>query len=373
MVAGSGMRAGLLAATLVCACLADAAPASAQWYASASWGASEDIDATTDASVQSLQLGLQGFTDAGRLLLTGGIPARSGQDLTWGLVELATSPLVGGPAGRGFGFQPDLLARGFLYHDPLADVDGSGGLLLAEPYAAYSGRILRARLGGGARIAGTSVAGTSTSRTAGVAAGDLIVTPGRRVMLRARAEVLYFDSRSLPHGQLTAHVRHDHGALWASVDRWQGDALEETGWYVGGSLDLTADLAARVTVGRASGDPLFETPARNTWSISLRYRFADRPGRDAAASLPQYGTNGVQLRVPAERGRGALSVGGSFNDWQPVPMTRSGEDWTITLDLPPGYYELAFVDESGDWFVPEGLPGRRADGMGGWVMVLVVS
>lgn len=354
-------------------CLADAAPASGQWYASASWGASEDIDATTDASVQSLQLGLQGFTDAGRLLLAGGIPARSGRDLTWGLVEAATSPFVGGHAGRGFGFQPDLLARGFLYHDPLADLDGSGGLLLAEPYAAYSGRNLRARLGGGARIAGTRVAGTAASRTAGVAAGDLVVTPGRRATLRVRAEVLRFDSRTLPHGQLTAHVRHDHGALWASVDRWQGDALEETGWYLGGSLELTADLAARVAVGRASGDPLFDTPSRNTWSISLRYRFADRPGRDAAADLPQYGTDGVQLRVPAEGGRGALSVGGSFNGWQPVPMTRSGDDWIITLDLSPGYYELAFVDESGDWFVPEDLPGRRPDGMGGWVMVLVVS
>lgn len=358
---------------MVLSCLMIAAPASAQWYASASWGASEDVDATTDASVQSLQLGLHGFTDAGRVSLTGGLPARSGEDLTWGLAEAATSPFIGAERGRGVGFQPDLLARGFVYHDPLADVDGAGGLFLAEPYLAYSGQRARARIGGGLRAVGTSVAGRSTSRTAGVAAGDLNLTPSRYVTIRARGEVLYFDSRSLPHGELTAYARHDHGAFWAGVDRWQAEMLEETGWYVGGSLDLTSELAVRASVGRASGDPLFETPARNTWTLSLRYRFADRPGRAAGRVLPEYGAEGVELRVPADLARGTLSVGGSFNGWTPVPMTRAGDDWTITLDLPPGYYELAFVDEAGRWFVPESLPGRRPDGMGGWVMILVVS
>jgi hypothetical protein len=54
-------------------------------------------------------------------------------------------------------------------------------------------------------------------------------------------------------------------------------------------------------------------------------------------------------------------------------MQRTGERWTITVALAPGVYNYAFVNSRGDWFVPEKHPGRKADGMGGHVAVLVVS
>lgn len=348
-------------------------PAGAQWYVSGSWGASEDLDVGTSETIQSFQLGLSGFTDAGRLQLIGGVPVRPSEDLTWGLAEAASSPFLAGSARRGFGLQPDLLARGFVYHDPLVDLEGAGGLLVAEPYVAVSGATFRARLGGGVRSAGTSVAGTSSGRTAGVTAADVRFIPAGRLSGGVRAEVLYLGDETLPHGSIGLVFDHDQGYLWAGLDRWQGDERRETGWYAGGSLDLSETLSARVNFGRTSGEPMFDTPARQTWSIALRYRFADRPGRDNPGSLPEYEAGGVRLRVPAEEASGRPSVGGSFNGWKPVPMTRSGDAWTITLELEPGYYEIAFVDETGRWFVPESFPGRRPDGMGGWVMTLVVS
>jgi hypothetical protein len=49
----------------------------------------------------------------------------------------------------------------------------------------------------------------------------------------------------------------------------------------------------------------------------------------------------------------------------------------VALDLrgtaAPGVYHYAFVAEDGTWFVPESVPGRQDDGMGGHVAVLVVS
>jgi len=47
--------------------------------------------------------------------------------------------------------------------------------------------------------------------------------------------------------------------------------------------------------------------------------------------------------------------------------------WIHRVALEPGVYNYAFVDEAGTWFVPEDTPGRRSDGMGGWVAVLVVE
>ena len=54
-------------------------------------------------------------------------------------------------------------------------------------------------------------------------------------------------------------------------------------------------------------------------------------------------------------------------------MEREGGRWIWRARLAPGTYHYAFVAEDGTWFVPESVPGRRDDGMGGHVAVLVVA
>ena len=68
-----------------------------------------------------------------------------------------------------------------------------------------------------------------------------------------------------------------------------------------------------------------------------------------------------------------LSIAGDFNNWQVVPMQREGGVWMIRLPLPPGVYNYAFRSARGEWFVPASVAGRRDDGMGGHVAVLVVG
>lgn len=364
--------------------LLTASPAPAQWYLSGTFGASADLDATAESPVRSFRLGLSGLADAGRLQATVGIPLQPSDNLLWGFARASTSPFVGLDARRRFGIQPDLSAQGYVYHDPVTDVNGTGGLLSAEPYLAYRTSVVRVRAGGGFRAAGTYAKGggspgsvlgqgesVSTSTTAGVAATDLRISLGRRVSVQGRGEALFLDSSTLPHAEFRLVVAHEHGVLWGGVDVWTSDEKRDTGWNIGGSLDLAADLAARASVGRSSGDPLLGAEPRQTWSVGLQYRFADRPGSRSA--LPDYRAGAVQLRVPADAADGRVYVAGSFNGWTKVPMQRVGDDWTVELPLEPGYYEVAFVDAAGRWFVPEGMTGRRSDGMGGWILALVVK
>ena len=82
----------------------------------------------------------------------------------------------------------------------------------------------------------------------------------------------------------------------------------------------------------------------------------------------------IVIRLPtAEASGDALSIAGDFNGWKPAPMTREGGDWVLRLPLAPGVYKYSFRDAGGRWFVPASVPGRRDDGMGGHVAVLVVN
>ena len=82
----------------------------------------------------------------------------------------------------------------------------------------------------------------------------------------------------------------------------------------------------------------------------------------------------VTVRLPAtDAPAGGVSIAGDFNGWQPAEMQREGGEWIIRLALAPGVYHYAFRSVNGDWFVPPSAPGRRDDGMGGHVAVLVVS
>ena len=93
-----------------------------------------------------------------------------------------------------------------------------------------------------------------------------------------------------------------------------------------------------------------------------------------AAPVPARYTGGrATIQLPVASSRTAPGVAGDFNGWKAQPMQRSGKYWTLTIAMPPGVYNYAFVDARGECFVPEKHPGRKDDGMGGHVAVLVVQ
>ena len=83
------------------------------------------------------------------------------------------------------------------------------------------------------------------------------------------------------------------------------------------------------------------------------------------------GVSGVHFAVWAPNARG-INVVGDFNSWTPVPMTRAGNAWSVTIPLPPGTYHFAFRSADGRWFVPESIAATIDDGFGGRSALLVV-
>jgi 1,4-alpha-glucan branching enzyme len=79
------------------------------------------------------------------------------------------------------------------------------------------------------------------------------------------------------------------------------------------------------------------------------------------------------VQLPRDAADGAVYVAGDFSDWQPRPMRLTGDSWELALTLGAGVYHYSFIDANGRWFVPDSVPGRVDDGMGGHVAVLVVQ
>jgi opacity protein-like surface antigen len=190
------------------------------------------------------------------------------------------------------------------------------------------------------------------------------------LQLESRAWV---DDR-VTHGYVGAGLQYARGpiSLWGSLGRWVSGGLDATAWTAGAGAEVAPGVTLQLG-GRGNGfDPLYLSASRSSYWGGLSLRLGGR--REVAAPLPARTRDGrAMIALPARDARGAPAIAGDFTGWKPVPMRREGSRWTWVGTLEPGVYHYAFVAEDGNWFVPESVPGRQKDGMGGWTAVLVVS
>lgn len=140
---------------------------------------------------------------------------------------------------------------------------------------------------------------------------------------------------------------------------------------VGGELGATTRVSNRVSVAgqlsHAVTDPVYGTRPGIGVSLSASIRLGggsdSGTGGVVTVNAPADGRRSVTLRLERDD-PGAVEVAGSFNAWTPVPMTRAGDGWTLTLQLEPGTYTFAFRTADGIWFVPDDAPGIVDDGFG---------
>jgi hypothetical protein len=162
-----------------------------------------------------------------------------------------------------------------------------------------------------------------------------------------------------------------------NVGTWIGGVPDEGGgaaptWSMGAELRLTNRASLEAAARHDSFDPLFRSAAQTSWSIGASMLLG-RVRKPPVAPVPaDYNNGAATIRVPAALLTSTPRVAGDFNGWKPESMERVGTSWSYRVLVAPGVYNYAFVAPDGTWYVPEGVPGRKDDGMGGQVAVLVV-
>jgi hypothetical protein len=160
--------------------------------------------------------------------------------------------------------------------------------------------------------------------------------------------------------------------LWGSLGRWVAGGLDGVTWSAGASTAVGPQIDLQLGGRGNAFDPVYLSSTETSFWAGLSLRVGS--SRTARSPVVERGSDGrAVIRIAARSAKGTPSIAGDFTGWKPVPMQRQGSHWTYDAKIAPGVYHYAFVSEDGTWFVPESVPGRQADGMGGHVAVLVVS
>lgn len=366
--------------------------ATAQWRADVQAGR---IRSLLDASAQGTEsvvagLGYEDLTTAFRI--STGIPTRPDAPY-WGALGASKRLAV---RVRGFTAGVDLAGNGFYVQDRAERTTPGGGILgplpEPEPGADHSGHALAGQVlpllgfeAGAVQLqarAGLSYYSVTEGERRGeraVKLGDVQLVLQQSPALALAPVVRAFqaeDEKTATFAGLSAVVAQGRGTLWGNAGQWLSGAdtgsSSLTAWGAGGSFRLSDRLSVNASARGDGFDPLYRRPPQTSWSVGLSVQFGASPIPRAAPVPAEYERGLATIRLPAAAASAAPSVAGDFNGWTPARMRRDGKFWSYTVAVAPGAYNYSFVSAEGQWFVPESVPGRKDDGMGGHVAVLVV-
>jgi hypothetical protein len=367
MRARLSVMAVVLLATLAATPLAAAAQG---WALDAYAGRAVYDPVSTDVGTSNAVLGVRyGREDATWFYLSAAVPFAAG-DVLWSAAGLSQRLQTGvGSLSAGL----DMAAHGHAYRDPSATSFGAGATTQAVPFAAFEAGAGRVEVRSGLMHYASTFSGQTESRTLHDSGVRLILGGALPLELAAEGRYARVDEGNYPYGGAAASVRLGRGEIHASVGRWFSDDLPDASWATGASFAVNPDVAVWGSIRQESSNPLYWNDSRRGWNIGVSRRFGGGAPLPAAVPVPAevYGGR-VTIRVPVSASPTGLYLAGDFTDWTPVAMARAGDFWTLNLPLGRGYYRYAFRTGDGRWFVPDSIPGRRDDGFGGHVAVLVV-
>jgi len=299
---------------------------------------------------------------------TGAAPLRDG-DPVWGASGGGGRFTQSGAEARRVFFGVDADAHGFVFRDRVAVLTGTGGAAQAIPFASLAAGDGRIELRGGWR--GQTLSFASETTRAGVLETGARAFYGLQLRVQGDAKWVHAAEGTFPFVGGTVSYSGARVQIWGQTGKWLSDQLDEVAWGVGVGLPLGNRSTLWAMARQEAPDPLYWNALRRTWSVGFTRRLGR--GVPALQPVPRAEDGGVVVRISVADAPGdALFIAGDFNQWVPVPMQREGREWTIRLPLAKGVYNYAFRSARGDWFVPTSTPGRRDDGFGGQVAVMVV-
>ena len=247
---------------------------------------------------------------------------------------------------------------------------GVGGELMAGGFASSPAVQLEMRAGVAAQ---RSRLGDVLQERA-LPTGDARVSVPLALPLALQAQTRAWLDHNTTHAYVGGGLQYARGGLQlsGSVGRWVAGGLDRTAWTAAGGAAVGPGLELQLGARGNAFDPLYLSASRTSVWGGLSIRLGGRRG--FAAPVAPRGRDGrATIALRRRDAHGTPAIAGDFTGWKPVPMQREGSRWIYAAQLAPGVYHYAFVAEDGTWFVPESVPGRQDDGMGGHTAVLVVS
>ena len=300
---------------------------------------------------------------------TGAAPLRDG-DPIWGASGGGGRFTQSGAELRRVFFGAEADAHGFVFRDRVALLTGSGGAVQAIPFASVGAGTARIELRGGWRGQTLDFASETTRR--GVVEAGARAIYGLQVRAQADVKWVHATEGTFPFVGGTVSYGGTRVQMWGHTGKWLSDQLDDVAWGGGIGVPLGDRSTLWAMVRQEAPDPLYWNALRRTWSVGVTRRLG-RTVTTALLPAPRTEAGDVVVRVAVADAPGdMLFIAGDFNQWVPTPMQHDGREWTIRLPLAKGVYNYAFRSARGDWFVPASTPGRRDDGFGGQVAVMVV-
>jgi hypothetical protein len=355
-----------------------------EWYVSTEAGRIRSaLDPAAATPSVSLALRYQNMTTGFRV--SGGVPTSSDEAL-WGGIGASRQFAL---RSRSFVAGVDVLANGFALFDraattlpvpgpfdpPVApEAERSGHALAGQalPMIAYEGVRVQARARAGLSRYASRIGGQASDRTVRMA--DVQATWMPTASFAMSPMVQQYRAAGEPSRVfLGASVitASSSGSLWATAGSWSVDSVTDLQWSAGARLQLHPNVSLESAARHTAFDPQYLQPAQTSWSIGLSVLLGR--ARVVVPPVPAAYRDGKALiRLPVSASKAAPSIAGDFNSWTPAPMQRDGDHWTYTVAVAPGVYHYSFVSSAGEWYVPKSVAGRKDDGMGGHVAVLVV-
>lgn len=373
---------------VICALLLLLAPngaAAQDWNIEAQAGRMRSSLDPAAAPSENVMAGIRYADPLSQLRISVAIPTDGAQPL-WAAITGSRRLAV---RAHGFLAGVDLAAQGFAVHDraertaelpgPFGPgferLPGNSGFALAGqalPLVGFEATRIQAHVRAGMSRYASEFGDATGRRTVRLADVQVTYTPTQWVALVPTVRHFDADEASYTYAGVSGITAFGPAMVWGTLGRWSNTTNDKIPWAAGASVRIHQRASLIATASQEVIDPLYLTPPQTAWSIGASVRVGSR----ATPRLPvpaAYVDGHATIRLPQSQATAQPRIAGDFNGWQPQPMRREKGNWIYTVAVSPGVYNYAFVDGQGEWFVPEKFPGRKEDGMGGYVAVLVVQ
>jgi hypothetical protein len=165
-------------------------------------------------------------------------------------------------------------------------------------------------------------------------------------------------------------------SLGAGITLGRNPVESETGFDAWAAHAFSERLQLSLQLSRPLADPVFGSPGTFGVTLNGSWRVLHKRAQPAPspALVGRQVRNGRSVRfvVRLPRAR-SVAVSGTFSDWEPVPMRKDGDVWTVEIPVSAGTHQYGFLVDEEEWYLPSEVKDVIDDGFGRKNATLVVQ